>query len=452
MSKKTIDINPDLFNIGKTSKTKKNREKKPLIAPIISPNILKNKLLKRIKEYKNKETDNLGKKNDLDIVVNDSIKDKNEILKPSLIDNNYAEDNSINLEKYTDEFTDSLNYLQSLTSQKKLNDEKSIYEKNKQKKLQELQRKTLKNHNQISQSSSPFVNLELPDSLKEVPSIHIETSEYKLKKDDSPPWGILKGGTKPTYRLWNKTQRHVQNASPSNALVINNKPTSNPELGERERKMAALKEKVRQKQEYDKQFLNKNNDLQLSTTRNENIQQNIEQNVEQNINTITTNPIKFERQVEISNNINKLGLIEDEKMNEIQRKGNQDNNVNILKSYDSIQNEKEGQIKPIAVKRIFKKTIRRKYTLGKSKIKRSVAVLLKDHKTKKKILEAYRELKREPIHNVKKKTRDSNLIKIGSTAPNSLIREIYQNAMLSGEINNTNPDNLIHNITKDESI
>ena len=83
--KKTIQINPEIFNIGKT---KKNREKaqKPQV-PLISPNILKNKLLKRIKEHRNKEN-NLEKSNSKDTEVNQDIG------------------------KYTDEFNESIEYLQ----------------------------------------------------------------------------------------------------------------------------------------------------------------------------------------------------------------------------------------------------------------------------------------------------------------------------------------------------
>ena len=113
MSNKTISINPSLFSIG-SSKTKKNREKnkKPIITPIISPNVLKNKLLKRIKEHKQRETENL-----------DNNKKKLPTFKEDAIKNNIIlgikEPSS-----YSDEFSDSINYLQTLSKQKKVNEEK----------------------------------------------------------------------------------------------------------------------------------------------------------------------------------------------------------------------------------------------------------------------------------------------------------------------------------------
>ena len=48
MSSKTIEINPSLFSVGGLSKKNRSKKNKSMTAPLISPNILKNKLLKML--------------------------------------------------------------------------------------------------------------------------------------------------------------------------------------------------------------------------------------------------------------------------------------------------------------------------------------------------------------------------------------------------------------------
>ena len=405
-TKKIITINPELFNIG--SKTRKNREKKPPVIPqLISPNILKNKLLERIKSHKLKETEGLvNNKTKLDEPNNN----KKSIYEP---------------EVFTDEFSDSNSYFQALSNQKKLDKKKEL-----------MNNKTLKRYVPYNNNiSMPNVNLELPEELKEniIPTIN---SIYSLKPNEVP-YGILKNGSKPTYREYNKTQRAFEVNSPKQALIIENKQTIIGSISnEREKRMNNLKEKLLQKK------MEKEN-KQIHT------QLIHEQNNNNNNNNNTIPVINIQTEINSNSNTNQNPII-----NPIINP-NINTNQNIVSfsndvSQEPFINQEATAVVYKPVKKLLKRTIKRNYTLGKSKIKRTVGVLLKDRATRKKVLDAHREIKKHNINDIKQYLREHNLIKVGSNATNDVLKKMYETSMLAGEITNINKEAMLHNFMKDD--
>lgn len=399
---KQISINPDLFSVGRTRK-KREKKQKPEKVPLISPNVLKNKLLKRIKEHKIKETEGLD--NNKKKLPQDSTTSANSSTsKPNLVD----------LSDYTDEFNDSINYLQTLSKQKKENDEKANVERNKQRLKDDLERRTVKNYQSLlssptlaSNSNLPHVNIELPEELKQQ-LVDVNTTQFVLnalnsqvaqspivlsqpyKIDNGLPYGCLKNGIKPGYKEWNKTQRNMVVTNPNLSVVID------PNISERENRLQNLKNKIKEKQ------------MVISNNTN--------------TNTITTeqgNPVVFE----------------------------ENTSLEVPKIVPETINNPE-TVEP--TKQILKRTIRKKYTLGKTKNNRTVGILIKDRNTRKQVLIAQRELKKKSVNDIKTYLKDHNLIKVGSNAPNDVLRKMYEASMLAGEITNSNSDTLLHNLLKDD--
>ena len=106
--------------------------------------------------------------------------------------------------------------------------------------------------------------------------------------------------------------------------------------------------------------------------------------------------------------------------------------------------------KKVPNKRLVKrnKTIKI-YNLGKDNKKRSVGVLIKSGKTRKKIKREHDVLKTKCISDIKYYLRKHNLIKIGTSAPENVLRNIYENSNLSGDIYNKNVTTLLHNFIKE---
>ena len=288
MSSKTIEINPLLFTVGGLSKKNRSKKNKSLSVPLISPNVLKNKLLKRIKDHKNKETAGL-----------DTSKKKmsSETKKDEPILNN--------VNTYTDEFNESIEYLQTLSKQKKVDSENNI-------KKAAIQRKTIKNYN----SSMPVVNLELPDDLKEtfitvdtetiIPNVApVSIAPVRITpvlnnhKSNDVPYGILKGGNKPTYRQWSKTQKNHQPGG--NNLTIN-APTS-----QREERLNQLKQKLKHQSTVVTQPQAQTQSIQIATQPQTTIS---EPNLEEILltqNLIQKPSSKFNTKTSVTNNLSEGG-------------------------------------------------------------------------------------------------------------------------------------------------
>jgi hypothetical protein len=102
-------------------------------------------------------------------------------------------------------------------------------------------------------------------------------------------------------------------------------------------------------------------------------------------------------------------------------------------------------------KRVIKRTIKKKYTVGKSKINKKVSVLVKNLHTRKKIVDAKKELKQTTMSDIKKYLKARGFIKSGSIAPNNVLRELYESAMMSGDVTNLNTAIQLHNYMDQES-
>jgi len=85
------------------------------------------------------------------------------------------------------------------------------------------------------------------------------------------------------------------------------------------------------------------------------------------------------------------------------------------------------------------------YKVGKHEKNRSVCIMLKNNDTKKKVSHDIQVLRKTHIRDIKKYLKKKNLIKFTSSTPEYILRDIYMNSMLSGDVENSNKSNLIYN-------
>ncbi len=94
-------------------------------------------------------------------------------------------------------------------------------------------------------------------------------------------------------------------------------------------------------------------------------------------------------------------------------------------------------------RKVETKNIFKKMTLGKSR--KGIKVFIKNTNLRNKTEKFKIKNKKTKIQTIKNYLKQKNLIKFGTTCPTPLLRELYENSIIIGDVYNDNSCNLIHN-------
>ncbi len=424
---KTIKINPELFTIGKTDRDKsksKNRsiKNKPVNSEPKNGKI-RQKLLDKIKNYQK----------------------NSKIQEQSGISNTFSE---------VSNFDESLSFLDNLSTN-----------------YHSQRNKTFKNRNGEITTTTEVSN-QLPDELFEKPS--------NTKNRDTKSYGCLKNGSLPTFREWRRmTQKnkdgYIANVeTPSNPNNLNKMRlkinTDNNEyydnnhvnISEREQRLKDIKAKFREIDE-EKKLTTKIPEIQSNTQKLDNVsEKKNNQPITPAIVPISNQSISLIQSKQFITDDN-TGVT-DIKLNNHTREELNKNIVNTtIKEYiadDKIEHmiQKDENVtntiihdaEVYNIPKILRKTKTLKFKLGRNNKNRKIGIYIKNRETLKNIKKDFNKLKDVDIVQVKKYLREHNLINTGSTSPNDVLREIYEKAILSGEVNNKNTNNLLNNFMNED--
>lgn len=407
-NKKTIQINHEFFKIGKKGlnavsgkQTQKQEKKKH--NKTVKHNTIKKELVKRIQQLKQQE------KNAASRVGSDDIVD--------------------NIGK--SEFDESMKYLQSLANNKNAEKKRARKRERDQQKLQEaameqsggnpvsnpiIQKNTPKNKTMktsalyqqygLVMNTDVNVNVDLPSELQvNIPSTNYPINQQKLDKSPS----IQLDYTPPPATTHNiiTPLKHTTEPPYSNLKGSSVKPTFR-QWNKTKKTHSAPSSGMRSTNSIKSAFTNLNER---------------EQNLEMVKN-------KFQdKSKNLSSNVSSGNEILELKRFYTKSKGGSDSKSR---------------------RKTIKRTIKQKYTVGKSGDKRKISVLVKNMKTRKRVQEAKKKLKSENLLEIKRFLKERGLLKSGSSAPNDVLRAMYESAMLAGDVHNLNIGTKIHNYLEED--
>ena len=241
---------------------------------------------------------------------------------------------------------------------------------------------------------SSLVPLPVGSPLPNTPVMHIKSPLVNLP---APKYGCLKGGKLPTYRLWNQTiKNHGLGRQPPMTGGTNNTPN--------------------------------NNIINHQHNHNNVVSSSASQIKPNNVPTYSETRQKYEN--DLVNQIKGLSFTEKAK-----------EKTNVFAN--------GGALKKSYIKR-QKKTIKRTYRVGKSKAHPRISVLVSNKTIRMQTNAKSQQLKQTPMQDVKQYLLKNGFIKIGTNAPNDVLRKMFESAkMICGEVKNYNSENLLYNYFND---
>jgi hypothetical protein len=189
---------------------------------------------------------------------------------------------------------------------------------------------------------------------------------------------------------------------------------------------------------------------------------------------VSSEPVKVEKLVEpdiltnemkkientIQPNVNDLSNVNDNPYGTDKPYSTEKQNVND-KPYGNLKNGIKPTFKalnrpqietndPIEIKPTIQEIeVKKTFELGRNKKARTVSVLIKNNSTRKKVENERLNYKKTNLSTIKNYLKKQQLIKFGSTAPNQLLRDMYENTKLCCEITNENPQVIVHNFKEE---
>ena len=305
---------------------------------------------------------------------------------------------------YLSDFEQSADYLSKLSEEQKV-------KTNVQSTL-----KNYSNYNPTNQSmlfnnntpDPPPISIDLNTVIPRVTEQNVEPPMNITQRQQpfsNPLYSSMKNGTMPTYRNWVKTQKNHPQMTFSSNNAINGTSVTN----------------VNATMSGTSNSSNSNNISRGGTT-----------------NQIFQTPItQLSSQIEQTNHLQSAPnemTYGGSKINEMIEMKKTAEKLDLLKKSNNKRKMKQKRIS------------RRTFKLGKSKVFPRISVLVSNKTIRNNILTKTQSLKSVPIQDIKKFLIKKGFIKIGSTAPNDVLRKMYESvALICGEVNNHNPDNLFYN-------